>query len=298
MRRMIVVSRRDAAPGRKRRPEKKPPRRRPLRPWRRPAVRIAAAAVALALLAGSGFWLWSTGRAAAGLDGVRLALIDASAALGLTVREVLVTGRERTPRAALLEALDVERGAPLVSIDPVAARRRLEALGWVRDATVERRFPDTVFVRLGERTPLALWQRQGKLVVVDPEGVVIDGAEARKFARLPLIVGDDAPAHAADLLAVMASEPVLRERVAAAIRVGGRRWNLRLADGIDVQLPEEGIAEAWRRLAEYDRSHSLLAREIAGVDLRLPDRLVLRPAPMEDDGKGMADDGKGKGEST
>ncbi|MFQ5958205.1 MAG: cell division protein FtsQ/DivIB [Alphaproteobacteria bacterium] len=289
MRRMIVVSRYDSAPGRKRRPARKPPRRRPLRPWQRPAVRYGA--LALALTAGSGVWLWSSGRATAGLDGARLALIDASAAVGLTVREVFVTGRERTPRAALLEALGVERGAPLVTVDPAAARGRLEALGWVREATVERRFPDTVFVRLSERAPLALWQRRGELFVVDRDGIVIDGAEARKFARLPIIVGDDAPAHAVDLLTVMASEPVLRERVKAAIRVGGRRWNLRLDNGIDVQLPEEGIAEAWRRLAEYDRRHSLLAREIAGVDLRLPDRLVLRPAPA-------ADDSKRKGEST
>ncbi len=291
MRRMIVVSRRDPAPGRKRRPARKTPRRRPLRLWQRPAVRYAAAALGLALVAGSGVWLWSSGRAAAGLEGARRARIEAPAAPGLTLREVFVTGRERTPRAALLAALGVERGAPLVNVDPSAARRRLEALGWVREATVERRFPDTVFVRLSERVPLALWQRQGKLVVVDPEGVIIDGAEAGKFARLPLIVGDDAPAYAADLLAVMASEPVLRKRVEAAIRVGGRRWNLRLAGGIDIQLPEEGVAEAWRRLAEYDRRHNLLAREIAGVDLRLPDRLVLQPAPA-------ADGGKRKGEST
>ena len=155
----------------------------------------------------------------------------------------------------------------------------------MREATVERRFPKAIFVRLIERAPLALWQRKGEFEVVDSAGVVIDGARADGFAGLPVIVGDDAPRHAASLLAVMASEPALSTRVKAAVRVGGRRWNVRLDNGIDVQLPEEGVAAAWHRLAEFDRRHRLLARDIVAVDLRLPDRLVVRRAPAASAGK-------------
>ena len=231
----------------------------------------------MALVAGSAVWLWSSGRATAALDRARIVFAHATA--GLSVREVYVTGRNRTSRAAVLEALAVERGTPMLTFDPAVARRRLEALGWVREAMVARRFPGTVFVGLQERSPLALWQHKQKLVVVDHEGVVIDGARAEHFASLPVIVGADAPARAASLFAVTASEPSLHKRVKAAVRVGGRRWNVRLDNGIDVQLPEQGVAEAWHRLAEYERRHRLLARDIAVVDLRLPDLLIVRRSP-------------------
>lgn len=269
-------------------------RRRAAPRWVRPALWCGAAGFVAALVAASVMWLWSSGRAMGAFDLARVALVDASAAAGLSVREVAVTGRDRVSRAAVLEAIAIERGTPLLALDPAAARRRLEALGWVREATVERRFPATVLVRLTERTPLALWQRQGRLVVVDREGVVIGGARPEHFASLPVMVGDDAPAHAANLLAVMGAEPTLRARVRAAVRVGGRRWNVRLDNGIDVLLPEQGVAEAWRRLAEYERRHRLLERAIVAVDLRLPDRLVVRRAPPADD----RDDRGGNGRRT
>ncbi len=61
----------------------------------------------------------------------------------------------------------------------------------------------------------------------------------------------------------------------AAVRVGGRRWNVQLDDSIEVKLPEDDAAGAWTRLAEVERKQGILKRDLAAVDLRLPDRLVV-----------------------
>src|SRR3546814_7137808 len=98
-------------------------------------------------------------------------------------------------------------GRPILAIDPAAARAALEALPWVAAASVERQLPGTVYIRLTEREPLALWQDQGVIQVIDRDGAVIPGVEPRRFAHLPLVVGPDAPAHAERLIAVMDSEP-------------------------------------------------------------------------------------------
>jgi cell division protein FtsQ len=78
---------------------------------------------------------------------------------------------------------------------------------------------------------------------------------------------------------MVTSEPDLAGRVVAAVRIGGRRWNLRLDNGIDVELPEDGTATAWAKLAQLERTSRLLARDVQVIDLRLPDRLVLRVTP-------------------
>lgn len=278
MRRLIPIPRRGKSARKRGRAAR--PRRRWLRRALRPATVLAVCgALALAGLIGGGAWLWTSGRIAAMADAAARAAVAASADAGLVLREVYVEGRAQTPRQALLKALGVRRGAPMVTVDPEAARARIETIGWVRRATVERRFPDTVFIRIVERQPLALWQRKGKLFVVDRDGVVIKGARPRDFAALPVVVGEGAPANAAALVAVLATEPALSARVRAAVWVGGRRWNLRLENGIDVRLPEDGAAEAWQRLAEFDRRHRLLAGEVTAVDLRLPDRLVVVRPP-------------------
>lgn len=252
-------------------------RRQAIPLWKRPATIRGGAVLGFALILGALAWTWTSGRAIEAYGGARTALLDGSAAAGLVVGEVFVVGRDRTSRLALIEALDVALGTPLLGFDAEAARRRLEAIGWVREAVVERRFPDIIFLRIVERQPLALWQRAGRLLVVDYDGVVIDGAKPKRFSLLPVIVGDDAPDHARLLLNMLATEPGLKRRVVAAVRVGGRRWNLRFDNGVDVELPEQDVAAAWRRLAEFERTHQLLARDITAIDLRLPDRLVVRP---------------------
>ena len=233
-------------------------------------ILLATGLMAFAVISGSAERNWQTLHSeAAGL------LADA----GLSVDQVLVTGRNHTDRQSLVDALGIGLGDPMLTLDIETARARIASLAWVRDVAIEKRLPNTLVVILVERRPLALWQNDGAVTVVDAEGNIIDGAKPTDFAELMLVVGPDAPGHAAELLSVMEGVPDLQQRVAAAIRVGERRWNLRLDDGIDIQLPELDLNSAWVALADLDRTEQLLARDVQAVDLRFPDRLVLRLTP-------------------
>jgi cell division protein FtsQ len=213
------------------------------------------------------------------LDGASARLLHASAALGLRVADIRVEGRATTDRETILEALNAKPGTPILAVDPLHAKQQLESLPWVRSAVIERRFPDTIYVRLVEREPMALWQHGGKLDLIDRTGAVIPVTRLDRFAKLPMVVGEDAAAHAADLLAMLATQPDLASRVTAAIDVGGRRWNLRLDNAIDVLLPSEDAAAAWTDLARLQRNSAILQRDVQAIDMRLPDRLVVRVAP-------------------
>lgn len=253
-------------------------RTRPAR-GRRLALRWSLPGVLLLALAGAGAWAWASGWVQQQAVEAERALARMTAEAGLAVDEVLVEGRERSERSRLRASIGVARGDPILWLDPYAAKARLEALPWVARAVVERRLPGTVYVRLVERRPMALWQKDGRLSVIDQLGETIRGASPNRFARLPLVVGEGAPDHAAELLEVLEAEPALRRRVVAAVRVGGRRWNLRLNNGVDVQLPADDTAAAWAKLARIQRSHAVLERDVTVIDLRLPDQLVVRMAP-------------------
>jgi cell division protein FtsQ len=206
-------------------------------------------------------------------------MLDGTARFGLVVTDVRVEGRETTDRETILTALGAGPGTPILAMSPKRAKEQLEALPWVRSAVVERRLPDTLYVRLVERKPLALWQHGGKLELIDREGAVIPVTRLDRFAKLPMVVGDSAANHAAELLDMLATEPDLASRVSAAIRVGDRRWNLRVDNAIDVLLPADSPGSAWTQLARLERSSAILKRDVLVVDVRLPDRLVLRVNP-------------------
>jgi cell division protein FtsQ len=256
-----------------------PVRIRRRRQMQRRALYAATAALVLAGGAAGAWYLERDGRLAAIIAQAQSRIAAAGAQLHLTVESVQVVGRERADSHAILAALGVKRGSPILGVDLDAAKARLEAVPWIRSASVERLLPDTLFVRISERTPLALWQHGGKFDLVDQDGNVITNADIGAYPSLPQVVGDGAPAATPDLLALLASEPALQHHVTASVRVGGRRWNIDFDNGIDVALPEDGAVDAWHRLAALDRSDRLLERDIQAIDMRLPDRLVLHVTP-------------------
>lgn len=256
------------------------------RKLRRPVSRLerqlllggAASLAGVGLVAGL-VWLFSSGWVGRQSDVLADGLARASGGLGLAVDQVLVEGRFRTLPEDLLTAIAVRRGDPILAFDPRGAKARLEALPWVRHASVERRLPALIYLRLEERRPMALWQFEGIVSVIDETGEVIPDARPEDFAEMTLVVGPDAPQHSAALLRLLESEPELYRRVVAAVRVGGRRWNLQFDGGIDVRLPEADAAAAWEQFARIERQHGLLSRDVDSIDLRLPDRLVVKTAP-------------------
>jgi cell division protein FtsQ len=209
-----------------------------------------------------------------------------SGKLGLVVTDIEVTGRATTDRETILAALDAHYGTPILGVSPTRAKAQLEALPWVRSAAIERRLPGTIYVRLVERQPLAVWQHDGKQELIDRDGTVIPVNDLSRFAKYPTVVGDDQARHgAAQLLDLLANEPSLASRVTALIMVGDRRWNARIDNAIDVMLPEDDIAGAWSKLAQLEKTNRILQRDVEAIDLRLPDRLVLRvndAAPPKD----------------
>jgi cell division protein FtsQ len=271
----------------KRRDDPPAPRQRPAQPWSRRTILLSSGATALAALALTGFVLHRTGVIARAGAAVEQRVFAMTARCGLAVGNVQVEGRRRAGRDAVLSAVGVARGTPILAVDPADAKQRLEAVPWIRSASVERRLPDTLHIRLVERQPLAFWQQHGKLVLIDHDGVVVPTERLDGFGNLIVLVGPDAPAQGAALIDMLATEPALAAHVTAAVRVGGRRWNLHLDNNVDIALPEDDPAAGWRRLAQLERRDGILEREIQEVDLRLPDRLVVRTAaePAKPKGK-------------
>jgi cell division protein FtsQ len=106
------------------------------------------------------------------------------------VRSVSVTGAVTSDPAAIADILDTVRGRPMVSVDLDAIRGQLEALPWIKRATVTRRWPRSVAVDIRERRPVAYYPADdGQWRVLDSEGRVL-AAIAGQPADLVQIVGE------------------------------------------------------------------------------------------------------------
>lgn len=198
---------------------------------------------------------------------------------GFKVQNVVVEGRENANLQTLKYIVDIQKGQSIFEPDIDAIQERVQHVTWVKSAIVERHLPDTIAVRLEERQPMALWQHQGKLSIIDTEGQVLSDGNLGRFKHLMILVGEEAPKQAKDLVSMIMVEPDLKSRVESAKWIGGRRWDLYLKNGVSVKLPEDDLGQAVRRLASAQGEAKLMDRKIQSIDLRDPMRIVVQTEP-------------------
>ncbi|WP_371418466.1 cell division protein FtsQ/DivIB [Agrobacterium sp. MA01] len=199
-----------------------------------------------------------------------------TASAGFAVEDVRVSGNQHTSEIDILQLLGLDGSTSLLGLDIAAARQALSELPWVESAEVRKVYPSTVEVVLRERQAYGIWQHGNDLSLIERSGSVIAPLRDNKFASLPLFVGRDAETAAAAIDEEFSQWPAIASRVKAFVRVGGRRWDVHLENGIVVRLPEENVPGALALLNRFDVEQQVLSRDIAVVDLRLPDRVAVR----------------------
>lgn len=206
-------------------------------------------------------------------------IYDYAAKVGLTLDDVLILGRDKTSKKDLLGALHLQRGDNFLKIDIHELKKRLEALPWVKEVLIKRKFfPNVLEINIIERQVRSIWQINEKFHPIDEDGNVID-APFKPQMPILLIVGEGAPQNINRLLKAIDANKNVLERVKVANYISNRRWNLVLDDienGITIKLPEENVEKAWKKLLKLDATNGILKRKLTIIDLRLPGKITVK----------------------
>lgn len=196
---------------------------------------------------------------------------------GFKVKQVNLSGQNHVTPQEILATAGIKPTTSILFVDADATRAELESLPWIASASVRKIYPDRIDIAIVEREAYALWQINGQIKVIARDGMPIAPySDDPRYVNLPIVVGEGAEKRVVEIVEALARVPALRDQVRAAILVADRRWTLKLRNGIDVRLPEDGLDKALLQLADLDRDKRLLTRDITIVDLRLPDRVVVR----------------------
>ena len=209
---------------------------------------------------------------------IGIGLGEAMGNAGFRVKSINVTGIHRMDSRPIFALAAGQKSTAMPLVDVASIRQTLLGYGWVKDARVSRRLPDTLVIDIVERTPAALWQDADKLSLIDSEGVVLDKVKVSDMPDLPLLVGPGANAHSGGLNALLGDVPSLKPQLESANWVGGRRWDLNFQSGETVVLPEgdDDAKKALAKFAKLDKSAGLLGRGIKRFDLRIPGKMIVR----------------------
>lgn len=213
---------------------------------------------------------------------------------GISVKDVKVcetpevdSGRVCAPldpglTARVVDAAEIQNGASILSADPYAIRDKVEKLD-VGAVSVQRLWPDRIRIEVEQRKPIALSQEEagGAWRVVDQSGRAFAEADLGKYGQLPRVVGKDASKAAGALIAAISAYPDLANRMEAAYRIGGRRWDLKFKGRHDVvSFPVDArLAEQFDALNLMQAQTRVLDLPATHIDARHPKYIALRPLP-------------------
>ena len=206
-----------------------------------------------------------------------------SAGMGFKIDDIVITGRDKTAKQDILNALQLSRETNILNLDLRDLQQKVEQLPWVRHAVVKRRFfPNIIQIDIRERQVQSIWQLDHKFGPIDGEGNVIE-ADYTPDHPILLIVGEGAPENITALMKSITDDQNIYERIKVANYISGRRWNIVLDDvenGITVKLPEKHIDEAWKKLLKLNTTQGLLKRKLTIIDLRFPNKVIVKLGKM------------------
>lgn len=192
------------------------------------------------------------------------------------VSKIEFDGNEHVPDVLLLKTANLKYQTNVFSIPIDEVKKKLEKISWIKSVSVQRKLPGKIYVRIVERTPIAILQSNHKLYLLDIEGKILEHNKIGNFENLPILVGEDAEKAAKYFLFVLNKSPKFLKQLAFATYVGKRRWNITINKGITVKLPEKHLSHAMRILEEISDDNGFFNDDIAEIDLRIIDRVVLK----------------------
>ncbi len=156
-------------------------------------------------------------------------------------------------------------------------KNQIQALPWVKEVAVRLSLQESLNIYIKEHQPFAIWEDAGKKYIISQEARIIDTSNIENFNNLVILSGQDAYKNAQSLFKIISSQNQISQNIYSATWVGGRRWNIRLEDGLLIKMPAdqgENIANSWRNFIEiYNMPGSTIG--LKTIDLRVEGKIYL-----------------------
>jgi len=201
----------------------------------------------------------------------------------IPVRHIDVTGElAHTQKETVEDMVAASLEGGFLKADLNLIRGQLEALPWIYEANVRRRWPNALEIHVAEQFPIARWGEDGFL---NHEGGIFRSEQGEKWQDLPLLSGPEGSAPSlvvkyqrlVDLLSPLGLSVT---RVAVDER---RQVDVVLAGGMQLALGSEQFLERMRRFTTVYRQELAPRRaEIERIDLRYGHGLAVAFAPPQE----------------
>jgi cell division protein FtsQ len=209
---------------------------------------------------------------------------------GLESPSLQITGLQYASRPRVLRVFAPDYGRSLYLLPIKQRREQLLALGWIKDASVARLWPNRVVVQIQERIPVAFLQQPGEnprlseFSLIDADGVILQPPPHAKF-NLPVARGMRSEASLEDrrnqvrrLIALMKEIGPLGDRISEIDVADLDNIKVTASAGQRAVVLMLGDHNFAKRIQNFVNHYSKIQERLSNattLDMRLEDRITV-----------------------
>ena len=188
---------------------------------------------------------------------------------GFIIKNIEILGENNLDKNEIIKIVSTYNNKNIFNVNINNIYSEIKSNTWIKKATVEIIYPNTIKILLTEKKPIAIWQNRYGNSLITKNGDVIFEKNLEKFkSYLPIIIGQNAQKNVHSILDILSSNKDFANNIWSLTFVNERRWDVHFNQGLTIRLPSENVKKAWEKIVYLDQKFSILNLGLTEIDLR------------------------------
>ena len=194
---------------------------------------------------------------------------------GFTIKNIEVLGANHLDKDEIIKIVRTYNNVNIFKVNIKDIYRKIKNNTWIKKASIQVIYPNTIKILLTEKKPIAIWQnRYGNNLITETGDVILEKNLDNFKVYLPIIIGDNANNNIHSILNIFSSNKDFFKNVWSLTFINERRWDVHFNQGLTIKLPSKNVGKAWEKVVHLDQNYNILSLGLTEIDLRNPNQIL------------------------
>ena len=194
---------------------------------------------------------------------------------GFIIKNIEILGVKHLDKNDIIKIISTYKNINIFNVNINNIYREIKNNTWIKKASIEIIYPNTIKILLTEKKPIAIWQNRYGNSLITKSGDLISEKNLEKFkSYLPIIIGQNAHKNVHSILNILSSNQDFVKNIWSLTFVNERRWDVHFNQGLTIRLPSENVKKAWEKVVYLNQKFNLLSLGLTEIDLRNTNQIL------------------------
>ena len=194
---------------------------------------------------------------------------------GFKIKNIEISGLNHLDKNDIIKIVNAYNEINIFKINVGDIYKKIKNNTWIKKASIEIIYPNTIKILLTEKKPVAIWQNRDGNTLITKSGDVIFEKNLAEFKNyLPIVVGENVHKEVQSILDIFSKNKDFVTNIWSLTFVNQRRWDVHFNQGLTIKLPSKNLEKAWEKVLYLDKEFKILNLGLTELDLRNSNQIL------------------------